>query len=464
MRKLKSVLENINTTSAIKITKNALTTMTLADIENLLEEKDNLISAAAVELKALKEENEINYLKLQDINKRNVELASDLADEKRKSNREEQYREIDKLKKIILEKSLLIEEERKRIEELRMEFNKRIDQRSNLEDEILKNSIHVPERMIENTEKAGLFQKIQNLRLQINKMKAEHEKMKKQVEEAKSKVIEVDKKRQTLIDENKNLLSVQVNDTKIISQLKKERDDLKEKLKEMKNQLIQKCEVNSKLNAEKSQNLQIYEPINKIEENSIKIVNENIAQRSNSKSRAVFTKKNPDFVDKKGTTDNKTKEDKKLTKQSTKNLASSSPSREITKEIKSDETPEKVLKRLVYFCVKKNINMQRHLMRYDITKLGKINQAEFSKAIDELKLGFIDPDIYKLLDISKSVDDFVEIKNFVQLMIKADNIYENVLKEFGINNFKLEFVLEEKPKKSTNKYEPFNSKHFNINY
>ena len=88
MRKLKSVLENINTTSAIKITKNALTTMTLADIENLLEEKDNLISAAAVELKALKEENEINYLKLQDINKRNVELASDLADEKRKSNRE----------------------------------------------------------------------------------------------------------------------------------------------------------------------------------------------------------------------------------------------------------------------------------------------------------------------------------------------------------------------------------------
>jgi hypothetical protein len=427
MRKLKNVLENVNTTSAIKITKNALTTMTLADIENLLEDKDNIIASAAVELKALKEENEINYMKIQDLNKRNAELSAELLEEKRRNNREEQYQEIDKLKKVIIEKSQLIEEERKRIEELRSEFNKRIDERNYLEEEILKNTVHVPERMLDNSEKTNLFQKIQSLRLQINKMKAENEKMKKTVEEHKTKYAESEKKKQTLADENKNLLSVQVNDTKTISRLTKERDEMKEKIKELKNEIKQKIELINKINPESGPGIQNNEQANKLVESQISVNNE--PKRSQSKSKMNFTKKNVEPVEKKQTEIKLKEEKKSKSGASIKNIIQSTDS---IKDIKNDETPEVILKRLVYFCVKKNINMQRHLMRYDITKLGKINQADFSKAVDELKLGFIEPDINKLLEISKSEDNFVEIKNFIGLMIKADNIYENTLKEFGI--------------------------------
>ena len=407
--------------------------MTLADIENLLEEKDNLISTLAVEIRGLKEENEINYLKLHDVNKRNVELSAELSDEKMKNNHEGQLQEISKLRQVITQKSEVIEEERKRLEEIRIEFNKRLEERGFLEDEMLKNSVHIPERMVENSEKAGLFQKIQNLRLQINKVKADGEKIKKQLEESKKKNEEIDKKKQTLMEENRNLLNVQVNDTKAISRLTKEKDDLKEKLKELKNDLKLKSEQIkiSPIVADQ----QINEVINKIEENQPNQVIENNAKRANSKIKTNFTKKNPEpFVieKEKKVSDIRLKEEKTKKKLSSKmNVLNLSPSKDFIKDPRIDETPEVVIKRLVYFCVKKNINMQRHLMRYDITKIGKINLTDFSKAIDELKLGFIEPDISKLLEISKSDDNFVEIKNFIGLMIKTDNIYENILKEFG---------------------------------
>lgn len=402
--------------------------MTLADIENLLEEKDNLIASAAVELKAFKEENELNFLKIKDLNKRNVELTAELADEKRINNKDQLYKEIDKLKLVITEKSQLIEDERKRIEDLRKEFNKRLDERNLLEDELLKNSVHVPDRLIENQEKTSLYQKIQNLRLQNTKMKAEIEKHKKAVEDMKAKMNEQDRKRQAVQDENKNLLNAISNDTKSLALVKKERDELKEKVKSLQAELAMKIELINKANQD--QNLAPKEQQAKIDDTQ-QVNPEN--RRGNSKGRMQFTKKNPDpFQLDKNVIENKVKESEKRVKISTSmKQIPSSPSKESAKDFKVDETPEVVLKRLTYFCVKKNINMQRHLMRYDITKLGKINQSDFSKAIDELKLGFIDPDINKLLEISKSEDNFVEIRNFINMMVKVDTMYEHTLKEFG---------------------------------
>jgi len=214
-------------------------------------------------------------------------------------------KEISQLKNIIMGKSQLIEEERKRLEDLRSEFNKRLEERQFLEDEILKNSMHIPERMVENSEKAGLYQKIQSLRLQINKMKGDYEKMKKQVEEAKGKYKEVDDKRQKLSDENKSLLNVQVNDQKIISSLRKEKEELKEKLKELK----LKNEIASKTNPEAGSNVNVIsgEGVSKIEESQIAL-NVNQSQgdlkRGNSKSKVgyKYTMKSPDIfrIDKKG--------------------------------------------------------------------------------------------------------------------------------------------------------------------
>jgi len=283
----------------IKITKNALTTMTLADIENLLDEKDKLIAAASVEIKALKEENEINYYKLQDISKRNAELSADLHDEKLRNGKEDQMKEINKLKLVITEKSQLIEEERKRLEELRVEFNKRLDERTQLEDEILRNSMHIPERMIENSEKAGLFQKIQSLRMQINKLKTDNEKTKKQTEEMKAKNKEIDDKRQKLSEENKNLLTLQVNDTKSISRLTKEKEELKEKMKELKNELKQKTELLTKGNEGVVSNAVSGEGGCKFEESVVvtsvtPVVGEQKRALSKSKANVKYTKKNPE--------------------------------------------------------------------------------------------------------------------------------------------------------------------------
>jgi len=169
--------------------------MTLADIENLLDEKDNTIKTLLVELKSVKEENEINYLKYFDINKKYGILEAELSEERLRSGKEEQLKEINNLKKIIFEKTDLIEEERKRILKLREEFGKRLDERNYLEDELLKNSVHVPERLVERSEKEELYQKIQNSRMQINKLKTENEKLKKQLEGVNKSKQDIDEKK-----------------------------------------------------------------------------------------------------------------------------------------------------------------------------------------------------------------------------------------------------------------------------
>ena len=63
---------------------------------------------------------------------------------------------------------------------------------------------------------------------------------------------------------------------------------------------------------------------------------------------------------------------------------------------------DELLNTLCEFCVKKNINLKRHLLRYDISKNGKISENDFKRAIEELKLGFINSDLDKLANTCKS--------------------------------------------------------------
>jgi hypothetical protein len=75
--------------------------------------------------------------------------------------------------------------------------------------------------------------------------------------------------------------------------------------------------------------------------------------------------------------------------------------------------------------------MMRHLQRYDISKLGKISKNDFYKAIDELKLGFIDTDIKNILLSSNFKEDYLEIKIFISKMVEIDKNYELLIKENG---------------------------------
>ena len=54
------------------------------------------------------------------------------------------------------------------------------------------------------------------------------------------------------------------------------------------------------------------------------------------------------------------------------------------------------------FVLKKNLNLRKHLLRYDISKNGKISENDFKRAIEELKLGFIGSDLDKLANVCKS--------------------------------------------------------------
>ncbi len=128
--------------------------------------------------------------------------------------------------------------------------------------------------------------------------------------------------------------------------------------------------------------------------------------------------------------EDKQQEDKaKVDISKTQPIVSSLP---VDKSIKIEESAEGVLQRLIYFCMKRNINMMKRLQRYDLTKQGKLNKGDFAKAIDELKLGLIDSDIVKLLDWMEIQENYVEIKYFIDLMIKTDPTYAPFIKDQGI--------------------------------
>jgi len=67
MKKLSNVLENINPNVVVNISKNALSLMTLADIQKMVEEKDNTIKLLAIELQSKKDTLDLNYVKINDV-------------------------------------------------------------------------------------------------------------------------------------------------------------------------------------------------------------------------------------------------------------------------------------------------------------------------------------------------------------------------------------------------------------
>ena len=86
LKKIQNIIDNTNSNLITKYTKNDLALLTLNDLEKMINEKDNAIKALAIELKAMKEENELNYNILNEKNRKINDLENDLQDQKFNKN------------------------------------------------------------------------------------------------------------------------------------------------------------------------------------------------------------------------------------------------------------------------------------------------------------------------------------------------------------------------------------------
>ena len=154
--------------------------MTLNDLEKMINEKDNAIKALAIELKAMKEENELNYNILNEKNRKINDLENDLQDQKFNNNLRANEEIIHNLKSQLELKNIQIQEEKEKIEKLKSDFTHKFqDKILNDENDNLDKTANVPERLIVNKEKSDLYVKIDQLRKKNNKLMDEKKKIKR---------------------------------------------------------------------------------------------------------------------------------------------------------------------------------------------------------------------------------------------------------------------------------------------
>ena len=222
--------------------------------------------------------------------------------------------------------------------------------------------------------------------------------------------------------ENKQILELQIKDNKKISILNKEKEKLKKENNKFKDDLEQM----------------------KIRLNVIEQENQKLSSINNNLEQELKIKPKP------GARPPSAKKDKVK------------PSLNQEKQMRGSYmgSNDEIINSLCEYCIKKNINLKKHLERYDISKNGKIDESDFKRAIEELKIGFISYDLDRLANLSRSSNSKdVSIENFL-----------NILKNKN-NNFK--YFMEQLPedsknlipdKKFTKKYDKFENKEFNIDY
>jgi hypothetical protein len=496
MNKLKTVIESVNNNLIVKVSKNQLSTMTLSDIEKLLDEKDGNIKLLAVELKSNKEQIEILQLKIFEMNKRIGELSLELNEERLcKDSKTGQLSEITKLKNIIKEKSELIEEEKERIKHLRENFGNKMEEKYHLEEQLFKYSVHVPERLNENNEKAMIFNKLQSVRNKNKKLLSEVQNLQKLNEENKTKYNDMEKRLEKINQENKNFLNMQVRDTKIITKVKKEKNEIQEmyeKLKEENEKLRKMLNINNEenpnninINNNTSQNFNSnIIKINQDNNNNRRILsgggnnNNNFSSTSSSNIR-----KRPDSRG--GLNNNAANLNKSKSKgkndlnqkaindtNTNNNINISMYNKNITKTPKGGKIPdiekdkqnmsnlpkikdskvdsgasnltsaEQIIDNLIKVCLKKQLNMNQYLQRYDFSKSGKLTRSEFSNALIDIKSGIVNSDIGRILSHFKLGDDHIDIKGFTKVMTGRDKMYEEIINAKNeSNNFFLIFFI-----------------------
>jgi hypothetical protein len=76
--------------------------------------------------------------------------------------------------------------------------------------------------------------------------------------------------------------------------------------------------------------------------------------------------------------------------------------------------------------------MVERLKSFDLKLMGKLNKLDFTRAVNELHIGFTSEEIESLLKLMNITENYVEIGYFVDQMIKADPSYAHYVQTQGI--------------------------------
>ena len=447
MLKLDKFIDNTNHNLIVKLTRKELELMSLNELEKLINDKDNAISALAMELKAIKHENDTNYIVLKEKNKKISDLEMQYKLLKENTNEDYNQNIIEKLRKDLEIKNNLLDKEKNKNNEIKNHYEQLYKQKiMKDEEDKLANTVYVPERLIVNKEKSELYKKLDEWIKKYTKVNEKNKKLlkeKKDLLESKKK-IELDFQKEK--ERNTQGLQAQYKES---NALKKEKEKLKKKNKELTEEIAR---LNQQIS---SLEYQISNPSH----------SERIRQVPNPQSSSVVPKpissQNESLI--------KSQQDSSQPKQEGSAYVALDIHKKIEeeeKQKKEKEKPkpkpkivykggEKLLDEFAKFCNSKKINIRLHLRKYDTSNTKKISDEKFMNAIIELKTSFTENDIKELINFCKPKDggDIV-IEEFIEL-----------LKEKGYNyKLKDETVISSDNKQVSKKYDYFENNPYNVNY
>ena len=433
LNKLQNLLDT-KSNFPVKMNRTEMSLNNMNDLEKLLTDKDNTIRALEMELKSVKEENNKNYVKLSEKNKAIIDLEDKMKMMKLNQINDYNMNLINKLKQEINSKNEMIEREKEKIEEIKNNFMKNYQDKTLIEDDAKSQksaqSVQLPmsapvANIEKEKEKDDLRKQIHKLKLQIGKLNDEKKKLNKTIEDIENAKNEVNLELAKSKEDKKAILELQIKDNKKISALNKEKEKLKKENDKLKEQLKQ---LKIRLNIIEQDNQRLL------------TVNSNYEQELKSRQqrpRPPSAKKDD------------IKKPKNINQQR-------------QGEFSMFSDTDELLNTLCEFCVKKNINLRKHLLRYDISKNGKISENDFKRAIEELKLGFIGSDLDKLANVCKSQhSNDISIDNFLNLLKSKNNNFKALIEQFSDEP---DNIIMTGNKQASKKYDKFENKAFNIDY
>mgnify|MGYP002625813063 CR=1 FL=1 len=442
LSELQKLIEENNAKKIVDIKKKEINNTSIIELEKLLADKENEIKALNIELDGARMENKNNINKIEQLNKKLILFEDKLHEEKLKNNSmnalNEYYNKnfIQKLEEEMHLKNEMIEREKAKINEIYKKFS------SNYQDKTLLNndpsqknqkmaqSVQLNDQE-ESKEKTELKKELDKYKNKNKNLVQEIKKLKQDIEELEKSKNEISLELYKNREDKKTILDLQVKDNKKIALLNKE----KEKLKKENNKIKEEFE---KLKLRLTD-------IEKSNDN-LSNINYNLEQKLKNKGTTSSVPKiEGPKIDKKNLNLNQHKQNQFSVKAS-------------SNMIKIDD----ILNNICKYCIIKNLNLKKHLQRYDITKNGKIGQNDFKRAIEELKIGLINYDLEKLHNACKLPDsNDVSIENFLNLLKNKNAEFKKFLDEYPDTN---EIIIKQGNKQASRKYENFEGKEFNIDY
>ena len=361
LNKLQKLIDTNKDNNFSRMNRTEISLMNMNELEKLIADKDNNIRNLQMELKVIKENNNKNSIKLSEQNRIIMDLEDKIKMLNLNKDKDYQNTLIDKLQKELDAKNYMIEREKEKIEEIKNNFMKNYQDKTLIDEEDAKSqksqkysqSVQLPEKppVVDDQEKNALKKQISKLKNQIAKLNEEKKKLNKTIEDLEKSRNEVSSELAKNKEDKKQILELQIKDNKKISTLNKEKEKLKKENNRIKEELEQ-IKIRLQLLEQENQKLTI--------------MNNNLDQELKSRPKRMV-----------GPSSSAVKEDAKKKQRESKDLSKKDFSKKPS-EVMKDNINE-ILKTLCDYCIKKKINLKKHLLRYDISKMEKFMKMILKK-------------------------------------------------------------------------------------